>query len=117
MSMRVTGYLKWVGVVLGIAACKHDETDPETLALPAAATAAPAMSSGSGAAASASAVAAAADAPEAGLNPRLLRRFAPVRKQITAEQPSTEAQIALGRMLYFDACQKTAASPAIRVIN
>lgn len=99
--MRVMGYLRLVGIVLGVAACKHDETAAETTALPAAATAALVMSSGAGAAASASAIVA-ADAPEAGFNPRLLRRFAPLRKQITAEHPSTEAQIALGRMLYFD---------------
>jgi cytochrome c peroxidase len=38
-----------------------------------------------------------------GFNPRLLRRFTPVRKRIESEaHPASEAQIALGRQLYYD---------------
>lgn len=38
-----------------------------------------------------------------GFNPRLLRRFVPLRARIEApEHAATEAQIGLGRMLYFD---------------
>jgi cytochrome c peroxidase len=39
----------------------------------------------------------------AAFNPRLLRRFAPVRARIeSSEHPSTDAQITLGRQLYFE---------------
>lgn len=37
------------------------------------------------------------------LNPRLLRRFSPVRARIeSADRPLSDARVALGRMLYFD---------------
>jgi cytochrome c peroxidase len=44
------------------------------------------------------------DAAAGKLNPRLLRRFKPVRDAIAAdENPMTAAKVELGRMLYFDA--------------
>jgi cytochrome c peroxidase len=44
-----------------------------------------------------------ASASRKDFNPRLLRRFAPLRESLeTAEHPLTEERIALGRMLYYD---------------
>jgi cytochrome c peroxidase len=43
------------------------------------------------------------EAPAKALNPRLLRRFAPIRATIESpEHPLTAEKVALGRMLYFD---------------
>lgn len=83
---------------VALASCDHSQPKPEavdlvTAAQPSVATAPPA------------AVPAAASPVEASraFNPRLLRRFAPLRLRLeSAEAPATEAQIALGRTLYFD---------------
>lgn len=41
--------------------------------------------------------------PSKDFNPRLLRRFAPLRERFDSpEAPTTEAMVSLGRMLYFD---------------
>src|SRR5687768_48224 len=43
------------------------------------------------------------DGESKGLNPRLLRRFKPIRPEIEFDgKPLSKEQIALGRMLYFD---------------
>jgi cytochrome c peroxidase len=43
------------------------------------------------------------DAPSVDINPRLLRRFQPLRSQIeTSKNPITQAKTDLGRMLYFE---------------
>lgn len=71
------------------AACQQRDTSAEQPAAPAAApSSAPAPT----------AVSASKD-----FNPRLLRRFAPLRSSIDSpEHPLTEERIALGRMLYYD---------------
>lgn len=73
-------------------ACQRQEGTPQGQASPSPA-----------AAPSANAPAAASAQASKDFNPRLLRRFAPVRASIDSpEHPLTEERIALGRMLYFE---------------
>ena len=72
-----------------LAACQRQEASPEGQAQP------PAPSANASAAAPVQA--------SKEINPRLLRRFAPVRSSLDSpEHPLTEERIALGRMLYFE---------------
>jgi cytochrome c peroxidase len=80
-----------VGIALGLVACKN-EPKPAP---------APAAEKGAGAV-PAKAGSEPAEASKA-FNPRLLRRFAPVRTVVESSQnPGTPEKVELGRMLYFD---------------
>jgi cytochrome c peroxidase len=97
-SVTVIGVL---GVAALLGACKSaDEGDKVAAQLAASSTAQAGSGAGSGAAAAP--VAQAATAREE-FNPRLLRRFKPARKVIPgANGEPSEAQVALGRMLYHE---------------
>jgi len=81
-----------LGLVLSLAACKREKAPEETPVSPELAADA----------ARAKAGAKAVTASKA-FNPRLLRRFAPVRTSVdSAKNPTTPEKVQLGRMLYFD---------------
>jgi cytochrome c peroxidase len=87
---RTTQLLTALGVAVGSAGCREpDETQTLLAAL---------RDSAVG-----TAVAAESTPERAGINPRLLRRFEPLRDRVESkEHPLSEARIELGRMLYFE---------------
>src|SRR5687767_9225167 len=94
MQLQVTLRSTWLGLIPTVLvwACGNGSpSDGERALAPAAA-------------ANSAVTAAATDGePGKGFNPRLLRRFAPLRTRIDAAGASaSEAQIGLGRALYFD---------------